>query len=551
MMVSSAAGNAPSAKVRRARTLLAIGAAAGVLLYWVYVNVMSPLPSYTPRYDPEMPYMMNSLAVFKSQAYTYVDHPGTPLEVIGSFVLVAQKVVLGIPSDQLIQFTLENPRVFLLWVHGLLALGSAATVFLLVTAGFPVRRGADLFPALAAAFIFVAVHSPPALASLSFWSHNSFNFPAGTLLLAIVLVRLRRGDDLSRWETLLFGLLAGGLAAVQLYFATWAVGLSVMLGLNKGLTRRSPLLGLSVALEVGASAVGGFFLATQPIIHRYREFVWWVRGLILHQGNYAQGPRGFTSLGLLGEHLLRLWSEGGAILLGAAGVTVALLVVAMVLHRGDWALRPWWWSAVIGCTLQLAATFGLILKHPGTTYLLAIAAALPVLSILAWESIASAGKMGRAVVTGVSLLVLVGLGWAVVRSLQEHQRSLASISAAQAELGKVTSELAEELNRDPASLVRLWGYDSPSACFALRFGNGYVEGLFEQEIDRACPRDFQYNIWTRRAELPGGAGYLDEVESWDLLILPTRHFPGNVEGLRVALRSAETGLSYVLPPNSP
>lgn len=551
MTVLSAASESPADWVRRARTMLAVGAAAGVLLFWVYVDLVRPLPSYTPRYDPEMPYLMNSLAVFKSQAYTYVDHPGTPLEVIGSVVLAAQKVVLRIPSDELIQFTLDNPSVFLRWVHGLLALGSAATVFLLVIAGFPVRRGADLLPALAAACMFFAAHSPPAFASLSFWSHNSFNFPAGTLLLAIVLMRLRKSGDPSGWEALFFGLLAGGLAAVQLYFATWAIGLSMMLGLHRGLTSRSPVRGLGVALWVGAGAVAGFFLATQPILHRYREFLWWVRGLILHQGNYAQGPRGVTSLGLMGKHLLQLWSQGGAILLAAAGVTVALVAAAMVLRRTDWASRPWWWAAAIGCTLQLAVTFVLILKHPGPTYLLAMAAVLPVLSILAWEAIISAGTKGRAVVTGVSLLVLVGLGWAVVRSLRDHQRGLAYLSAAQAELGKVTSMLTDELKRDPASLVRLWGYDSPSPCLALRFGNGYVEGLFGQEIDRACPRDFQYNIWTRLADLPSGAGYLNEVDSWDLLILPTRHFPGNVEGLRVVLTSTETGLSYVLPPKSP
>jgi hypothetical protein len=550
MTISSAAAEPSVSSVRRARILLAASAAAAVLLYWAYVDVIRPLPTYTPRFDPEMPYMLNSLAVFKSQAYTYVDHPGTPLEVIGSLILVAQKVALRIPSEDLIQFTLENPRVFLLWVHALLAVGSAVTVFLLV-AGYPVRRTADLLPAVAAAFLFFAAHSPTALATLSFWSHNSFNFPAGTLLLLIVVLRLRKGDGLSHWETLLFGLISGGLAAVQLYFATWPLGLSVMLGTHRGLKGRSLLRGLGEALWVGAGAAAGFFLATQPILHRYREFIWWVRGLILHQGNYAQGPRGVTSLALVGDHLRQLWSEGGAILLATAAISLVMVAAAVVLARRGRAAPTWWWAAVVGSTLQLAVAFGLILKHPGSTYLLAVAAILPILSILAWEVLASSGRLGRAVVTAASLLVLVGLGWAVARSLQDHQRSLAYITAARAELDRVTSDLVDELKRDPDSLVRLWGYDAPSACLALRFGNGYVEGLFGGEIDRACPRDFQYNIWLRRAELPDAGGFLNEVDGWDLLILPTRHLPENVQGLRVVLTSSETGLSYVLPPKDP
>jgi hypothetical protein len=143
------------------------------------------------------------------------------------------------------------------------------------------------------------------------------------------------------------------------------------------------------------------------------------------------------------------------------------------------------------------------------------------------------------------------MGSALVRSLRFHERTLASLSTAEADLQQVTDDLVQELERDPDSLVRLWGYDAPSACLALRFGNGYVEGLFSQEINRACPRDFQYSIWTRRAELPDAGGFLHEVDGWDLLILPTRHLPENAEGLRVVLTSSETGLSYVLPPKDP
>jgi hypothetical protein len=45
MTISSAAAEPSVSSVRRARTLLALGAAAAVLLYWVYVDVVRPLPT--------------------------------------------------------------------------------------------------------------------------------------------------------------------------------------------------------------------------------------------------------------------------------------------------------------------------------------------------------------------------------------------------------------------------------------------------------------------------------------------------------------------------
>ena len=36
-------------------------------------------------YDPEYAYFMDSLVVFKGIPYTYADHPGTPVSMLGTF----------------------------------------------------------------------------------------------------------------------------------------------------------------------------------------------------------------------------------------------------------------------------------------------------------------------------------------------------------------------------------------------------------------------------------------------------------------------------------
>ncbi len=162
--------------------------------FWVYVDLLHPAPFFTPKYDPEMPYLLNSLAIFKSRPYAYIDHPGTPLEVVGTLILGLIKVTQGLTSDELVQTVLADPGTFLRWAHGLLAVGSALTATLILWFGHPVRRWGDLLPATSAAVAFYAVHPSDAFETLSYWSHNSLNFPAGTLLLLFLLWRLRRQE---------------------------------------------------------------------------------------------------------------------------------------------------------------------------------------------------------------------------------------------------------------------------------------------------------------------------------------------------------------------
>jgi hypothetical protein len=59
--------------------------------FWLYASILltGPQPTYRD-YDPQMAYFLNSLAPFRGAAYFYTDHPGTPLEMIGT-------TLLGIP----------------------------------------------------------------------------------------------------------------------------------------------------------------------------------------------------------------------------------------------------------------------------------------------------------------------------------------------------------------------------------------------------------------------------------------------------------------------
>lgn len=548
---SDGVGWPPGRGLRWSQIAVACVLASVLLGFWVYVDFVRPAPFYTIKYDPEMPYLLNSLATFKSQPYAYFHHPGTPVELIGTILLAVLKTGTRLPSEAFVEWTLANPEVFLRWAHGLIALGSAATAALIVLAGRPIRAWRDLLASSALAVAFFAVHPPYAFDSLAFWSHNSFAFPGGTLLLVLLGMRLGRAQPLAAWERILVGLVAGGLTAFQLYFATWVLGMGTAVAVHEWRQTRRLGRGGVGFLTVGVSAVAGFGAATLPILHRYREFSWWVRGIVNHQGMFGAGPLGVTSLARMRDNFSELWQGGGAAVFALSGLGVLALGVCAWLLRGERRLSHAWSAMGVGLAAQVLVTAVLILKHPRVTYLLALASLLPVILILAAEGLDRLGRVGRIGVNLLSaglVLAFVGSG---VRSLARHHERLAWVQLSEREVERFLGEYSEKSGIPRDRLGLLWGFGTPSRCFALRFGNGFADRIFADEIEEVCPTEGLYNIWEGVIEDGLGGGRLEENDRWDVLVVSQDQTRQTIPGPGPAYASPESGLAYYVRERKP
>ena len=76
--------------------------------YWVYWTLH---PSYWFNGDPAAYYMLDSLSVFAGGSYTYVDHPGTPIHVIGSLMLALIRPFFS-NTESFIHFFINKPVAF-------------------------------------------------------------------------------------------------------------------------------------------------------------------------------------------------------------------------------------------------------------------------------------------------------------------------------------------------------------------------------------------------------------------------------------------------------
>ena len=98
---------------------------------WLYVNWKEPASFYTIKYDPEFPYFMNSLAVFKGKPYTYIEHPGIPVELLGTGLLALTYPFIQGTSDTFVMYHLSRPELFLTLMRAFLSLFGLICVFLL------------------------------------------------------------------------------------------------------------------------------------------------------------------------------------------------------------------------------------------------------------------------------------------------------------------------------------------------------------------------------------------------------------------------------------
>ena len=135
---------------------------------------------------------MNSLAVFKGGAYTYIDHPGTPVEEIGTAILGLTYPFVADKPGGFTFFHLQNPAVFLNAAHEFLIIFNLLCVATFFLIAFRVIQWNRIIGAAALALMYFAIHSG-SLSTTMIWNHNSVQFPFWDIAFAVLLSKPEQG----------------------------------------------------------------------------------------------------------------------------------------------------------------------------------------------------------------------------------------------------------------------------------------------------------------------------------------------------------------------
>lgn len=484
--------------------LILAGFLSPILMFWVYVHLFKPTSPFFEAYDPEFAYLMNSLEVFKGHPYAYVDHPGTPLEILGTLFYASIYPFLHLAPRDFVLYNLQHPGLFLNICHAFLTLGSIACAVTFFRMASPDKQiGSVLFGAALATSYFV-LH-PLSFRFTSIWSHNSFAFIGGTLLLLLLFKALDHPPvhEVSTRQLMLLGLGGGLLAGVTIYLAAWVVGIIAAVLINYRLQGLSWERTLRALARIAAWSVAGFGLIMLPVISTGSYFFGWALGLVTHANPYL-GSAGTPILVRMGSNLQDLSTRAPVLMLVIA-LFLCGTVLTVLYSRRSLQQHPGWTGIVSGLGVQCALLLILLLNDYSFKYSLALAAIVPVWALAFYKLYSDTSRWIRPARWLVALAVILGLVTGLRDQVADYRHDASLVRARINLQNSAISDYAARTGKQAEDVMVLWTYGTYSPCVALWIGNNRTGSAFDEEIDSLCPDFHFYNVFQ------GGVAYLDSV----------------------------------------
>jgi hypothetical protein len=473
-----------------------------------------------------MAYFLNSLAPFKGAPYFYTDHPGTPVEMIGT-MLLDTTYMFSTDRANFISDYLENPEYFLNVAHGFITLLSVLCAIYFFLTSLSTLQKPNVYLALSLALLFYGLH-PNSFKTLTIWSHTSFNFPlgAGYLILLFTVAHDAQAQISNRLAAGL-GLALGVMIAVMINFAPWLVTtllfifLSNTLGVKRMSWKKSLITGSIVVL---ACAIG-FLVSILPSIHRMPYFFRFIYNLFTHQLLYGTGPEGITSIPLLWSNLHDMVVTAPLVFLA---MLASLLISLFIFLRRDSRIREngSLWALNFSLLLQCGMITLAVLKHPGEHYLLSLTATLPVLLLVIVKLSEFHWRFSRQFGNALIIFSIISISAFALLSIKNRHAELLEARAVEAEINQIITEQEIRLNKKPGELLILRTNETYSYCSALLHGDFFTAGVFATEIKAWCPSQahfFNRFDWVLYHGTPVAFHDLP----WDILVARTWALAGN------------------------
>ncbi len=488
--------------------------------YWFY-RILKP--TYWSEADPAAWYFLDSLAIFIGKTYVFVDHPGIPVQIIGSLLLAITYPFFG-NIETFITFYTRNPAAFyfLTRIFQLFVNGSVILLFY-KTAVADLRENKTL-SGLALAWMFLAIH-PYSLRAINIWSHEAFSI-FGTLWLLLLYRELHDGKSFDRKKQFLFGFAAGILVTIQILFVTWIVS-GIIIGLlfslkTKKRVRQAILDAFYFA--IGSALAIGIVLSV--ISKELPKMMNWFVSLATHSGQYGTGEENLFSANLIFESL-RFWG----INLPAMAITflLGILIIGASFfsaRKRDIKIAPVDFSFTLGLLIHVVIQLIFLSKdYASTRYAISVAAIIPVFMLSAISLLEQISIKTAWIQKSLYAFTLICTMIVFIQQIQFHQEKFereVNISTAKS---VVTNTISQRLKIPKNEVVTLYfgltEYATiPVKCAGLLAANYWINA-FDEEIAAACPDQYVLNNLDELAD-----------RDWDLLIIHNMHgSPENIEKL--------------------
>jgi hypothetical protein len=485
-----------------------------IVVYWVYWTLN---PSYWFNSDPAAIYFIDSMAVFIGKSYQYVDHPGTPMQVIGSLLLGLTYPFFG-SKEAFVQFFISRPGAFFFMTHVfLLATNLFCAVLLYKTIVSSLTKN-RILAATAIPLLFFALHSN-GFQSLTFWSHNSLNYPIGTLLLVWLYRELQKSEELKPSKLILMGIASGAFAIAQVYFFAWIISGVFTVTFFSFLRNKTLKQSFSTGVYMAFGGLIGITSMLLPIYKELPRFATWLWGLVTHLELYGSGEKGVYSFSLITASLSFWWENIRLMMLLLLISITALIGFAYWSRKTDNKIPASDTAMVIGLIFHTGLILFILTKAAlKLRYSLSLAAILPVLVFMVIKLLETTPWKTGYVLNIFYIFAIV----LVINSLLEQKSVIDKQARIEKEAQLAKSELVNRLAREKGvtedDIIVVYTFAVPLKCSGLLHATNWT-GTFHDEMSIICPN--QFAVWDSFIPLNMAVPpkNFDDI-SWDVVIWP-------------------------------
>lgn len=230
---------------------------------------------YGGGYDPSYAYLYNSLNMATFRLSGHIDHPGTPMQVIGGVVLRIAYTINPFGGDSITDAVISQPEFYLNILNKSVAWMSVITLIVL---------GLFIFRFTKNIWYAILIQTTPLFSEILLY--NGFLRISQEVVLMIGSITFgafclfwlfRQGQKPPKFFSDGFGIITGfGLASKIIFLPLMLIPMII----SGGKKNRIRYLKASIL---------SFIFFTIPIIPAYHSMVWWIVRLFSHSGIYGSG----------------------------------------------------------------------------------------------------------------------------------------------------------------------------------------------------------------------------------------------------------------------
>lgn len=437
--------------------------------------------------DPEYVYLLNAANLAGLKGVGYIDHPGTPVQVLGAVTI---RIVHFFNFSSEINWrtdVLQRPEYYLkainivLIVLNVLMLLTLGMFTYFLTNNFWLSLWLQLSPFFSITLLrfgLTRVTPEPLLF-----------FSSSLMILVLIFVWQTHSDHLTTpgenvVTIFIFGIITGfGIACKVTFIPLMVIPLILF-----------PKIKNKIVYLL--AAVISFVIFTLPIIRMYPRFFDWIFNLLTHSGHYGSGPSKLISTQKYIKNIkyLLVGNPFFSIILVLAVVIVIITLLIPGLRKTLCTTIHFKLLAVVAAP-QLIGLL-MVSKHSAHHYL------LPVLNLsgiafflifLYFKHLFVQYKVNPKILFASTAIFLAFL-FVLINPLVKLNKTITRLT----KVKERSLAIHQEVKNNYQDYAKIYYYGSSAPEYALKFGNDLSRSYHSQALEKLYKNVYFYDIWTKR-----------------------------------------------------